>query len=205
MKLNEKVPLPKLGRPLSFDRQVALHRAMLLFWRQGYETTSLSDLTGGLGVTAPSIYAAFGSKKGLFLEAVKLYTGGPVTAASIIDEAASSRIAALNLLRASAIGFTGVSTPPGCLLASSTTNCSAGAADVQRELAGIRRKIESQLKKKIQEDIVSGRLSPQADASALAAHTMAVIQGMSSLARDGAKRPKLLRVTSIAMGAWPPD
>ena len=203
MKPAQKLPPPKSGRPLSFDRELALNRAMLLFWRNGYETTSLSDLTAGLAVTAPSIYAAFGSKKELFLEAVQRYVGGPVTADSIIDQAATARLAAGNLLKASAIGFTGLSTPPGCLLASSATNCSASALDVQSELAGIRRKIEARLKKKIDLDIAAGALSAQTDAKALAAHTMAVIQGMSSLARDGATRAKLMRIAATAMCAWP--
>ena len=72
-------PRRKAGRPLSFDRQAALHQAMLLFWQHGYEATSLSGLTAAMGVTPPSIYAAFGDKKRLFLEAVAHYLSGPVT------------------------------------------------------------------------------------------------------------------------------
>ena len=52
----------KGGRPLSFNRDAALRQAMLLFWRHGYEGTSLNALTRTLGVTPPSIYAAFGDK-----------------------------------------------------------------------------------------------------------------------------------------------
>ena len=67
----------KTGRPLSFDREAALEKAMLAFWESGYETTSISDLTAAMGVTAPSIYAAFGDKKRLFLEAMRRYAGDP--------------------------------------------------------------------------------------------------------------------------------
>ena len=193
----------KTGRPLSFDRDLALRQAMLVFWRHGYETTSLSDLTAAMGVTPPSIYTAFGDKKQLFLESVGLYLSGPVTSETIIAEADSASEAAVGLLKAAAIGFTGADTPSGCLLASSAISCSAAAADVQGELGDIRKGIETMLRRRISEDIKSGKLSKSADAEALAAHVMAVIQGMSTLARDGAPRRKLMRIALIAMAGWP--
>ena len=193
----------KKGRPLSFDREAALHKAMLLFWRHGYEATSLSDLTAAMGVTAPSIYTAFGDKKRLFLEAVDRYLSGPVTSGSIIEAAGTAEEAARGLLRAAALGFTSSDTPPGCLLASSAISCSAEAADVQSGLAAIRRRIEAGLHDKIVQAMEAGELAADADADAVAGHIMAVIQGMSTLARDGAPRDKLMRVAATAMLAWP--
>ena len=200
-----KTPAPRArkGRPLSFDREAALHQAMLLFWRHGYEATSLSDLTAAMGVTAPSIYTAFGDKKRLFLEAVGHYLSGPVTSNSIIEGAATAEDAAWGLLRAAVVGFTGVGSPPGCLLASSAISCSAAAADVQGELAAIRRGIEARLNDKIVQAAKAGETAADTDADALAGHVMAVIQGLSTLARDGAPREKLMRVAATAMLAWP--
>ena len=194
---------PKKGRPLAFDREVALVQAMLLFWQHGYEATSLKDLTAALGVPPSSIYAAFGDKKGLFLAAVDRYLSGPVTSQSIIANAATARDAAGGLLQAAATGFTGTDTPKGCLLASAAMSCSAAAAEVKEALAVRRRAIEALLKRRIAQAIRVGELSNASDADALAAHTMAVIQGMSTLARDGAKREKLLRLADTAMLAWP--
>jgi AcrR family transcriptional regulator len=192
----------KAGRPLSFDRDAALNKAMLLFWRSGYEATSLNDLTAALGITAPSIYAAFGDKKRLFLEAVDRYLSGPVTSETIIKQAATARDAARGLLEASVIGFTGEDTPPGCLLASSAISCSASAADVQASLAQRRRQIEGWLRDKIDVAIKAGELTPSASADALAGHIMAVIQGLSTLARDGADREKLSAIANAAMRGW---
>lgn len=193
----------KAGRPLGFDRDAALREAMLLFWRHGYEATSVSELTKAMGITPPSLYTAFGDKKQLFLEAVQLYTSGAVTSESIVEEASTARAAAIGLLEASAIGFTGESTPTGCLLASSAISCSDAAADVQKALRDIRLNIEHRLRTKILEDRSMVRLKPKIDAGALAGHIMAVIQGMSTLARDGATREKLLSIASAAMLAWP--
>ena len=98
MKLNKSRIARKVGRPLSFDRERALHQAMLLFWQHGYEATSLSDLTAAMGVTPPSIYTAFGDKRSLFLEAVRHYLSGPVTSETIIQNAATAREAAASLI-----------------------------------------------------------------------------------------------------------
>ena len=203
MKEAAHAPRAKKGRPLSFDREAALHQAMLLFWQHGYEATSLSDLTAAMGVTAPSIYTAFGDTNRSFLETVGRYLSGPVTSDSIIEAAVTAEDAAWGLLRASAIGFTGIDSPPGCLLAASAISCSAAAADVQGKLAAIRRRIEARLHDKVVQAVAAGEMAADADADALVGHVMAVIQGMSTLARDGAPREKLLRVAATAMQAWP--
>lgn len=195
--------MQKKGRPLSFDREDALHKAMLLFWRHGYEATSLNDLTTTLGVNPSSVYSVFGDKKRLFLEAVSKYLSGPITSESIIDQAENGREAALGLLKAAAEGFTGQDTPAGCLLASSAISCSDTANDVKEELAAIRRGIELRLRDKVISSIAAGKLPAHTGADALASLTMAVIQGMSTLARDGASRAKLLRLVDTALLAWP--
>ncbi len=201
--INKTVAPRKKGRPLSFDREVALHQAMLLIWHHGYEATSLNDLTTALGVRPSSIYTVFGDKKRLFMEVVAYYMSGPITSQSIIAEAANARDAARSLLVASATGFTGIDTPAGCLLASSAISCSNAASDVQAELAAIRRGIEACLRDKIVSSMNAGLMPTESDADALAAYTMAVIQGMSTLARDGASRDKLLRIVDAAIQVWP--
>ncbi|KQS57716.1 TetR family transcriptional regulator [Brevundimonas sp. Leaf363] len=196
-------PRRKAGRPLSFDRDAALNQGMLLFWRHGYEATAVSDLTAAMGVTPPSLYAAFGDKKRLFLEAVALYLSGDSRPQSIIDRAADARSAALTLMAGAAQAFTGPDTPPGCMLATSAISVSAAAADVQAALSDIRNGVEAHLRARIEADIAAGALPPDTDAEALAAHITAVIQGLSTLARDGAPREKLERVVAMAMRAWP--
>jgi len=61
------------GRPVEFDRNVALEEAMQLFWSRGYEATSLPELLERMGIARSSFYQSFGSKQDLFLEAVERY------------------------------------------------------------------------------------------------------------------------------------
>lgn len=193
----------RTGRPLSFDRSAALQKAMIAFWQHGYETTSISDLTRAMEITAPSLYTAFRDKKQLFLEAVQLYAGDPADLAVTFDRAASAHDAAVDLLRSVAEAFTGPDTPRGCLLASATASGSAAAADVQKVVADVRRCIMSHLAARIERDIADGILPATTDATSLAALVMAVTQGMSVLARDGASRESLRAVADVALACWP--
>ena len=177
---------------------------MLLFWRYGYEATSLQCLTEAMGITPPSLYSAFGDKKQLFLEAVELYiTGGAASAIGIIQASSTPREAVWNLLQGSAIALTGTDTPPGCMLISSATNCTPASADVQESLAKIRLSNEAALREKIQKDVDEGGFPRETNATALASLYMGVIQGMSTQARDGASRTNLLAMAEAAMQAWP--
>lgn len=205
MKAAAKDAQRKTGRPLSFDRNVALKQAMLVFWRHGYETTSLADLTSAMGVTAPSIYTAFGDKKQLFLEAVQLYAGEPLKAVEIIDAAPDARSAAASLLTSSAIAYTGKHTPRGCLLASAVASCSANSEDVQKSIAAIRRKITAKLAEKIIADRDSRGHENAAQSETLASLVMSVIQGMAILARDGTSRDKLQAIADATIAVWPPN
>lgn len=198
------IPTPrKPGRPLSFDRQAALQQAMLTFWQHGYETTSISDLTAAMGVTAPSIYTAFGDKKRLFLEAMRLYAGSPDDLQNSLDQAATARDAASAMLISAARTFTGETTPRGCLLASATASGSKDSSAVQTAVADVRRDIIARLKARIDRDVTAGVLPDTASAPTLAAMVVAVIQGMSVLARDGVERESLLKIASCALDGWP--
>ncbi|MGI4976078.1 MAG: TetR/AcrR family transcriptional regulator [Janthinobacterium lividum] len=195
----------KVGRPLSFDREAALEQAMLAFWRHGYETTSIVDLTTAMGVSAPSLYAAFGDKKRLFLEAMQRYAGDTDEIRRRVDGAATAREAARDMLVGAAVAYTGTDTPRGCLLASATASGSAGSADVQQAVAGVRRLIEAGLRARVERDVAEGVLPPGTDAAALSGLVMALAQGLSTLARDGAGRASLLAVVEAGLGGWPKE
>lgn len=192
----------RTGRPLSFDRDAALWQAMLTFWRHGYETTSVADLTGAMGISAPSLYTAFGDKRRLFLETMRLYVGDPDDMARAIFDTPTAYQAAHDLMTAAATTYTGEATPRGCLLASATASGSAAAADVQDAVANVRRGIEYCLRLRIERDIEDGALPPGTQAAPLVGLVLAVTQGMPVLARDGASRASLLAVAEAALRAW---
>ena len=174
------------------------------FWKTGYETTSITDLTSAMGITAPSLYTAFGDKESLFLECVARYTNpGPKTAAESIAEAPSARQAAQDLLKFAATWFTQPNAPAGCLVASAASSGSESSERVRTALKRVRETTRKALQKKAERDIREGRMAPDANPRALASLTMATMQGMSTLARDGANTAMLREVAQAAVAGWP--
>lgn len=193
----------KLGRPLSFEPAAVLHKAMLAFWRDGYESTSIADLTAAMGVTAPSLYAVFGNKKQLFLVALRLYAGDPAVLERWMNAAPSAYEAVAEMLRQVAVLYTGETTPPGCLLANAAASTSADSVEVRQAVAGHRRAVRDIVVRRVEADIRCGLLTSDTSACALGDFAVAVAQGMAMMARDGAGRPALLAIGDAAMRAWP--
>ena len=187
------------GRPRSFDRDAAVDAAMLVFWEGGYETTSLAELTAALGIAPASLYAAFGSKDGLFYEAIARYAeryGGFDSA--MVAVAPSARELIVAMLEGAASAFTRPGLPRGCMVIGSALNCDSESGDVQRSLRDRRRANERDLCKRLQRAHADGELVAAADPAALAKLVATLIQGMSVQARDGAGRAELLAVARAA-------
>nr|WP_031224887.1 TetR/AcrR family transcriptional regulator [Streptomyces roseochromogenus] len=192
------------GRPRSFDRATALEKALVAFWEHGYEATSVSDLTRIMGIGAPSLYAAFGDKRTLFEEVVRVYsdTHGAFGDRAIAEEP-TARAAVERMLREAAAEYTDPAHPYGCLVAHAATNCTS--PEVEQLLRERRNANLAALASRIRADIAAGLLPAGADADALARHAGAMIQGMSQQARDGASRGELEALAEIAMAIWPRD
>lgn len=191
------------GRPRSFDRAAALRRAMEVFWAQGYDGTSMTDLIAAMAVNSPSIYAAFGCKEALFREAVALYRateGGRIWGA--MTTAPSARTAIETVLRASAEEFTRPSKPRGCLIVLGALHADDGSEAVRRELQELRAENITMLLRRLKRGVAEGELPDGPDWRAIATFYITVQQGMSILARDGASRKALLAVADCAMAAW---
>ena len=191
------------GRPREFDVDDALDRALLVFWRKGYEGASLPELTRAMGINRPSLYAAFGNKERLFRRALDRYAEGP---AAYVGEALAeptARAVAERLLRGAAELLAGPRSPRGCLLVQGALACGEGAEPVRRELVARRAAGEAALRKRFERAAAEGDLPAGADCGDLARYVVTVIHGMAVQAAGGAGREQLRRVAEIALRAWP--
>ncbi|MFR9749889.1 TetR/AcrR family transcriptional regulator [Nocardia sp. 004] len=195
---------PSRGRPRAFDRDAALDAALDLFWRYGYEATSISMLTTAIGINPSSLYTAFGDKRTLFSEAVARYaeTWGQYGTRPLAEES-TAYAAVERMLREVAEGYTSSVHPPGCLVISAAVNVSEADTAVKEELRGFREQAKARITAKIAEDVTAGLLPAETDATALGRFYAAVIQGMDTQAADGATRAELDSIASIALRAWP--
>lgn len=199
-----KAPAKPRGRPLSFDRDAALEQAMHVFWERGYEAASIADLTAAMGITAPSLYTAFGDKERLFLEAIERYALGPGSAGPrALKEEPTARGAIERWLQEAADELTRPCHPKGCMVVMATTNCSVAAEHVQTALTKRRAGAIASIRARIQDGIDQGELPADTDSKALSNFYSTIYQGMSMQAKDGATRASLMATVDAAMRAWP--
>lgn len=191
------------GRPRTFDRTAALRRAMEVFWAKGYEGASMSDLTAAMGINSPSLYAAFGSKEALFLEAAEFYTQVEGTDIwSALEKAPTARQAVERFLRQTAKAYSQTDRPQGCLIALGALHQDSSRGAICDDLRRRRAENRAALLKRLQRGVAEGELPQGFDSSTAATFFATVQHGMSIQARDGASRAALLATVAGAMAAW---
>ena len=192
-----------MARPRVFDVDKAIETATGLFWRNGYERTSLADLTSAMGITPPSFYFAFGSKEGLFKRVLEHYVE---TRHSQVEEALTqptARAVAERMLYRLADLYTDTSRPPGCMAVNCSLPCADDAGPIRAELGRVRDARKERLRIRLQDARDSGDLPPDADPDELARFLMVVGWGMAFDAQTGASRADLYRTVARALKAWP--
>jgi AcrR family transcriptional regulator len=194
--------VPKRGRPREFDRDAALRRAMELFWRHGYEGTSLAELTAAMDINKPSLYAAFGSKELLFREAITLYdaTDGSATHRALNEKTA--RAAVESMLRGNAEFYAQAGKPSGCMIVLAAALGSDESESARRFVVKLRRESQRALEKRFDRAVAEGDLPRSVDRRSLAAFYMTILNGLSVQARDGAGREELHDIVDRALAAW---
>ncbi|WP_413735852.1 TetR/AcrR family transcriptional regulator [Sodalis sp. RH21] len=193
------------GRPKQFDRNDALDKALVLFWRHGYEATSMSDLVKGTGAKAPTLYTEFGNKEGLFRAAVERYTALFAQRGKCVLSDAGRPVAEVveEYLRDAASMFTDTELPSGCFLTCTSAALSSSSDDVAHMLRARHHRQEQQLVDFLQRRQASGELPDRINAPALAKSLMCALHGMSVQAREGATREDLDGIIATWMAVWP--
>ena len=189
------------GRPRAFDADVALERAMHVFWAKGYEGASLADLTRAMRINRPSLYAAFGNKEQLFGKVLDRYMDGPVAYFAKALAAPKARDVVEEIFFGTARMGDDPRIPAGCLMVQGALAC--GDASVRKEVAGRRAAAEVALCRRLQRAKREGDLPKNADPGDLAGYVMTVVRGMAVQSAGGASSDQLRRVAQVALRAWP--
>src|SRR4051812_50142989 len=121
------------GRVRQFDADVALDRALEVFWARGYEGATLPELTKAMGINRPSMYAAFGNKEQLFRKALDRYATGPAGYVCAALEAPTARAVVEKLFQGAINSQSNPKNPRGCLMVQGAMACGDDAAPIQRE------------------------------------------------------------------------
>ena len=191
------------GRVRQFDADVALDRALEVFWARGYEGATLPELTRAMGINRPSLYAAFGNKEQLFHKALGRYQTGPL---SFVNEALK-KPSARAVVEAIFSGFVRIqrdrSGSRGCMIVSGALACGEAAEPVRRELARLRQATVAALRERFDRAVRASDLPEGTDCASLARYIATVLNGLAVQAASGATEKELRQVAAMAMRAWP--
>ncbi|MGH9523993.1 MAG: TetR/AcrR family transcriptional regulator [Terriglobales bacterium] len=193
----------KRGRPREFDAEKALDAALLLFWRHGYEGTSMSALTRAMGINTPSLYAAFGNKERLFRKVLDRYVQRPASYLPRALEEPNVRRAIEKLFQGAIDMVMQRGRPDGCMLVQGALATGPMTASVRKELARRRAGAEAAIRRRLERAVEERELPPSVDATKLSKYVVTVLWGMSVQAAGGATREELEEVARMAMRAWP--
>jgi AcrR family transcriptional regulator len=199
----DRRPTVVMGRPRAFEIDNALEQAMKVFWRLGYEGASLAELTKAMGINSPSLYAAFGSKEGLFKAVLDHYDARRKSCMAEVLSAPTARAAAERLLSGLIELATDPDEPPGCLFLQGGLSCGPTTQKIPQELARRRASLEETLTERFVAAQDEGELPASADPAALARYLAAVCNGILIQAASGVGRTELNQVAALAMSAWP--
>jgi len=190
------------GRPREFDKEEVLLSALRVFWQKGYEGASLTDLTEAMGITRPSLYAAFGNKEALFLQALDLYERDKLAYIGEAIDAQTARAVAENLLLGAVEVATGGECR-GCMGVIASVGCQGAEPSIRDDVNSRTESAKNLIIDRMQQAIDAGEFVIEADAAAMTRYLMAIMQGMSVQAQSGATRAELLQVAESAVLSWP--
>jgi len=189
------------GRPREFDVEEALAAALRVFWEKGYEAASLTDLTEAMGITRPSLYAAFGNKEALFKQALDLYETEKLAYVKGALEAPTAREVARRMLEGTVENIT--SECPGCLGVIAAVSCGSTSSPIQQDVRSRARSSREAMVARMQRAIDDGDFTMPVNAEAMTQYLTAVMQGISVQAGAGASREQLQQVAEATLATWP--
>jgi AcrR family transcriptional regulator len=191
------------GRPREFCPDMALAAALRVFWSKGYEGATLSELTEAMGITRPSMYAAFGNKEALFRKALDLYEAEKLAYVGKSLAKPTAREVARQLLCGSLENQTSSCEPHGCLGVISSVACGEEAECIRQEVLERGKVARAALVARFERAKAEGDLPETADVEGLTSFLYAIMQGMAVQAGAGATRAELERLVDTSMAMWP--
>jgi AcrR family transcriptional regulator len=191
------------GRPREFCVDQALAAALGVFWSKGYEGASMTDLTEAMGITKPSLYAAFGNKEALFHKALDLYETEKLEYTRDALRQPTARAVAEYFMRGAIDAQMSSCDPKGCLGVISATACGAEAESIKADVIKRRASSQSALVERFAQAKRDGDLPDHVDVAGLTSYLFAILQGMAVQAGSGATRADLESVVDTSLMMWP--
>lgn len=194
------------GRQREFNEEQALDAAMVVFWSNGYNGTSLSDLTHAMGINKPSLYAAYGNKEALFIRALKHYVDKHgVPHMDLLSDASRNLQSRLrDYLRSVARMMCDPCTPGGCFVAATTQEAGGDCLPTMAssEITTINQRTRAGFVDVFERAVEAGQIGRGKSSELLADYLMTLQYGLAVLARNGASLETLDAVIEYASASF---
>jgi len=201
--MNKPESIAVRGRPREFCVDHALAQALRVFWTKGYEGASLTDLTDAMGITRPSLYAAFGNKESLFRKALDLYEREKMAYLNEGLARPTAREVAETMLRGALENVAGEGEPHGCMRVIASVACGPAAQSLHDEIVQRTDIFKQMMVERFERAKAEGDLPGHIDALGLTGVLVAWLQGISIQANQGINRKDLERLIATALDLWP--
>jgi AcrR family transcriptional regulator len=192
-----------MGRPREFDAEKALDKALDVFWRNGYEGASISELTHAMGISPPSLYAAFGNKEKLFRSALDRYAEVRKQLWQELMKEPTARAMMARLFERVIDFYAEEGNPNCCMLVKGTMSSGDCGELLAQHLSAKRAESETMIVERFRQAKANNELPDDIDPEDLARYYMTVLEGMSVRAAGGADRKELRNIADLAMRGWP--
>lgn len=192
------------GRPCGFDRGMALETALRIFWERGYAPASVADLCGAMGINPPSLYAAFGSKALLFMEAARHYeeTYWAEPAKRFMAEKDVYKAVSDFFLESAHI-LLSPNTPCGSMFVLAAINIGEDEKEIADFLRQYRMRTKTMFTARLKQAIKDGQIPADTDVPSLAGALNAMLEGMSLQAREDIFLSELKAMAAYALHMLP--
>lgn len=201
--MESETATPVKGRPREFCVDQALAEALHVFWAKGYDGASMADLTEAMGITKPSLYAAFGNKEALFHKALDLYESEKLEYTRSALQQPTARRVAEYYLRGGVDVHAAEGEPQGCMGLMSSLACSPEAESIKADVISRRASSQRALVERFEQAKREGDLPAHIDAAGLTSFLYAILQGITVQAGAGASRAELEKLVDTSLALWP--
>jgi len=188
-----------MARPREFDEEAVLDAAMQRFWDGGYEATSVKDLTAETGLTAASLYNAFGDKRAIYRTALDRYIETSIGVRIGRCEALPPRAAIATFFGDVLRRSLSDRQHKGCMVVNAALELAPHDGELRDIIAGVLKRIEAFFRSAIEEGQADGTIGSKAPAEAMAQHLLGVLMGLRVLARVRPERALLEGLVATAL------
>ncbi len=188
------------GRPRKFDPEVALQKAMLVFWQRGLSATSLDDLSLAMEMNRPSIYNAFGNKEEIYRLVLAQFCGQlDLGIEQILLAESDIRKGLVKFYDQALDVYCGADPALGCLVMCTAPAEALAHPDIRSDLIALITRVDAQLERRIKDAIREGDLSASLNPRLTAKMVQGVLHSLALRARAGESKSSLKKLARYSV------